>query len=263
MLSPRTLLFLLASFTAIFLSSCATTPPAGSSVDMVKVAGGSFQMGRADGEDDEKPMHKVTLTGFSIGATEVTQAQYKAVMHTNPSNHYGDNLPVEQVSWFDAVNFCNQSSLVDKLTPYYTIEGTSVTTDEMANGYRLPTEAQWEYAAQGGSKSHGFTYAGSNEIETVAWYGNNSDGKTHPVANKAPNELGLYDMGGNAWEWCWDWYGAYTTEVQTDPAGAVTGSFRVIRGGGFNSRAHLASPSGRYNFEGDVDRDLGFRVVRP
>ncbi|MEI8095975.1 MAG: SUMF1/EgtB/PvdO family nonheme iron enzyme [Spirochaetales bacterium] len=248
-----------------FVAGKRAKPTAVGLVDLVRVEGGTFQMGSTDGEADEKPVHKVTLSAFSIGTTEVTQAQYQSLMGTNPSSFQGDDLPVETVSWFEAVAFCNKLSLAEGLTPFYTIKGTAVTTSAKATGYRLPTEAQWEFAARGGAKSQGSTYAGSSDLETVAWYGDNSD-KTHSVATKAPNELGLFDLSGNVWEWCQDWYGAYLAKAQTDPAGAASGSNRVLRGGSWGNNASFATVSSRlYNYGGPGYQDgyIGFRVVRP
>jgi len=200
-------------------------------------------------------------TPFWISPYEVTQAEYAAVMGTNPSHFKGDTLPVDSVSWYDAVEYCNRRSQLEGLTPAYTIEGKNVTWDKAANGYRLPTEAEWEYAARGGSLSKGYEYAGSNNPDEVAWYGNNSGSSTHPVGTKAPNELGLYDMSGNVWEWCWD---SWTDAVQADPPpGASSGSFRVLRGGSWDCHARYRRLALRvggnpvYRFY-----DVGFRVVR-
>ena len=210
-------------------------------VEMVWVADGSFQMGNPDssaGWSDERPVHTVTLSGFYMGRTEVTQAQYQAVMGTNPSYSYGvgDNYPVYFVSWYDAVEFCNKLSASEGRTLAYTVDGTNVTWNRPASGYRLPTEAEWEYAAKGGDGSPGnYIYAGSNTVGNVAWYWNNipsqSSGNpgygTQPVGTKFPNGLGLYDMSGNVYEWCWDWYGSYTSGEQASPEGASSGSYRV------------------------------------
>jgi len=199
---------------------------------MIRIQGGTFQMGSNDGDNDEKPVHKVTVSGFYMSKFEVTQKQYSEVMGTNPSFFKGDKLPVDSVSWYDAVVFCNKLSIRSGLTPAYSIAGKTnpaewgtvptsdngtwdaVTIVDGATGYRLPTEAQWEYAAKGGNGSPGyFTYSGSNNISDVAWYEDNSGDKTHEVGKKAPNILGLYDMSGNVWEFCWDWYGDYTGEA--------------------------------------------------
>lgn len=185
--------------------------------DMVYVEGGTFTMGAtseqgSDAYSDESPAHSVTVSDFYIGKYEVTQAQWRAVMGSNPSKFKGDNLPVEQVSWNDIQKF---------ITKLNTMTGKT---------FRLPTEAEWEYAARGGNKSKGYKYSGSNTLDNVGWY-YNSGGKTHPVGQKQPNELGLYDMSGNVWEWCQDWYGSYSSSSQTNPTGPSSGSYRVLRGG--------------------------------
>ena len=186
---------------------------------MVYVEGGTFTMGatREQGSvafNDEKPSHSVTLSSYHIGETEVTQALWQAVMGSNPSEFTGDSRrPVEQVSWEDCQRFISR---LNSLTGQH---------------FRLPTEAQWEYAARGGSKSRGYKYSGSNDVGSVAWYDDNSSSTTHPVKTKSPNELGLYDMSGNVWEWCQDWYGSYSSGSQTNPTGASSGSGRVSRGG--------------------------------
>ncbi len=186
---------------------------------MVKVAGGTFQMGATseqgeDAYDNEKPVHSVTLFDYYIGQTEVTQELWEAVMGSNPSYFTGDNRrPVENVSWNDCQEFIEK---LNRLT---------------GKNFRLPTEAEWEYAARGGNKSRGYKYSGSNNPDAVAWYDKNSGDKTHPVATKQANELGLYDMSGNVWEWCKDWYGGYSSNSQNNPIGASEGSRRVARGG--------------------------------
>ncbi|HEY9055499.1 MAG TPA: SUMF1/EgtB/PvdO family nonheme iron enzyme, partial [Rectinemataceae bacterium] len=237
-------------------------------VEMVSVSGGTFMMGSNEGYSDEKPVHQVTVSSFMIGRYEVTQEQYQKVMGTNPSKFTSGSeaprRPVEQVSWYDAVAFCNKLSELEGLQKVYTITGTNVQADFSRNGYRLPTEAEWEYAARGGSQSKGYTYSGSNSIDSVAWYSNNSGSSTHAVGTKAPNELGLYDMSGNVWEWCWDWYkNSYDSWAQKDPMGASSGGGRVLRGGCWgDSPSNLRSayrgglsPGNRYNI-------LGFRLVR-
>ena len=171
---------------------------------MIYVEGGTFQMGSTNGGSSEQPIHTVTVSSFLIGKYEVTQKEWQEVMGYNPSYSEGDNRPVEKVSWYDAVEFCNKLSEKEGLTPAYTINGFDVSCNWSANGYRLPTEAEWEYAAKGGKKSKNYKYSGSDNIDDVAWYDANSDGRSHDVGTKAPNELGIYDMSGNVWEMCWD-----------------------------------------------------------
>lgn len=218
----------------------------GVSFKMIYVAGGTFSMGAtseqgSDGDDDEKPVHSVTLSSYWIGETEITQELWQAVMGSNPSRFTGDSRrPVEQVSYDDCKTFISKlNSLTGK-------------------NFRLPTEAEWEYAARGGNKSRGYKYSGSNTLGDVAWYDGNSGSTTHPVKTKRANELGIYDMSGNVWEWCNDWYGSYSSGSQTNPRGAGSGSDRVDRGGSWRSLArgcrvssrNGSTPSFRYNFLG-------------
>jgi formylglycine-generating enzyme required for sulfatase activity len=166
-----------------------------------------------------------------MGKYEVTQAEYQSVMGNNPSNFKGDNLPVKRVSWLEAVEYCNRLSLKEGLTPCYRGSVNDISCNWNADGYRLPTGAEWEYAAKEGNQGYlTYEYAGSNTVDAVGWYDGNSGGRTHPVGGKAPNSLGLYDMRGNVWEWCWDWYGVYTAGAQTDSRGArrPCGTRRVL-----------------------------------
>jgi formylglycine-generating enzyme required for sulfatase activity len=218
-------------------------------MEMVYVRGGTFTMGctAEQGTDcfgNEYPAHEVTVGDFYIGKYEVTQAEWKAVMGSNPSHFKGDNLPVEQVSWNEVQEF------IRKLN---TMTGKN---------YRLPTEAEWEYAARGGSQSRSFKYSGSNSIGDVAWYGENSGNKTHPVGIKRANELGIYDMSGNVWELMNDWYGTYNSGSQTNPLGPSSGSYRVSRGGSWNYVARRARVSYRgYDEPGGRLDILGFRLA--
>ncbi len=199
--------------------------------DFVLVEGGTFHNGTAD----------VTLSSFYIGRYEVTQAEYQAVMGNNPSYFSGSDKPVEYVSWFDAVEYCNARSIQEGLTPCYNT--SNWTCNINANGYRLPTEMEWMFAAKGGNQepATGYNqYAGTDveaELTNYAWYSSNSGSTTHNVGTKVPNQLGLYDMSGNVWEWCNDWYGSYSSSAQTDPVGPATGSDRVYRGGSWCSSA--------------------------
>ena len=205
----------------------------GISIDMVKVEAGTFMMGATsemkDPYSDEKPVHQVTLTNdYYMGKYEVTQALWQAVMGSNPSNFKGDNLPVETVNWNDCQEFISK---LNSLT---------------GRKFRLPTEAEWEYAARGGKKSRGYQYSGSRKISDVAWYEGNSRSKTHPVGRKQANELGIYDMSGNVWEWCSDWYGSYSSSSQTNPMGSDSGAKRVRRGGSWCHIARICRSSYRY-----------------
>ncbi len=214
-------------------------------LDYVIVTGGSFSMGGVANtpETSELPVHDVTVSTFYLSKYEITQELWKNTMGNNPAEFTGNlQRPVERVSWFDALKFCNKLSIYRGLTPCYSING--VTNPDSwadgfapecnwaANGYRLPTEAEWEYAAKGGSNQQSFIYSGSNSINHVGWYDGNAGGTTHPVGLKDVNTIGTYDMSGNAWEWCWDWYGDYTGNAQINPTGPIIGSSRVARGGG-------------------------------
>ena len=204
----------------------------GVSFTMIAVQGGTFTMGAtseqgSDADSGEYPTHKVTLSDYMIGETEVTQELWKAVMGTNPSYFSGTNLPVEGVSWEDCQNFIAELNAMT------------------GKKFRLPTEAEWEYAARGGNKSNGFKYSGSGSIDKVAWYTDNSGSRTHPVKQKQANELGIYDMSGNVWEWCQDWYGSYSSSAQTNPTGPSTGSYRVFRGGSWYNNARYCRVSFR------------------
>ena len=222
----------------------------GVSFTMVYVQGGMFTMGAtseqgSDAYDDEKPTHRVTLNNYYIGQTEVTQALWQAVMGSNPSYFTGNlQRPVECVSWDDCQEF------IRKLN--------SITGQK----FRLPTEAEWEYAARGGIKSRGYKYSGSNTIDNVAWYDGNSGDTTHPVGTKSANELGIYDMSGNVWEWCQDWYGDYSSSSQTNPQGPSSGSHRVFRGGSWLLNAGHCRMSYRLRLDPDISYIiLGLRLA--
>ena len=223
--------------------------PNGVKMELVKVEAGAFAMGARDGENNRNESeHGVTLTkDFYIGNSEVTQAQYRAVTGKNPSGFKGDDLPVEQVTWHDAMAFCAKLNEMGKAPKGWK--------------FTLPTEAQWEYAARGGKKTRDFIYSGSNDFEEVAWHVNNADDKTHPVAQKKANELGLYDMSGNVWEWCLD---SYEVGYARDPEFLTgnSGAFRVNRGGSWYYLPKFCRSGSRDcdapNFQDD---DVGFRVA--
>jgi formylglycine-generating enzyme required for sulfatase activity/serine/threonine protein kinase len=253
----------------------------------VEIEGGEFLMGSPDDDkeakDDEKPQHRVRVSPFYLGATEVTQAQYRAVMGNNPSHFSStgagkrqiagqatDSYPVENVSWFDAIRFCNAMSRRDRLAPYYAKGGRSAPQDVRipslaGTGYRLPTEAEWEFACRAGTTTRYFFGEGPPKLGEYAWYEGNSRSMTHPVAVKHPNGLGLYDIYGNVWEWCWDWHleGYARNSPFIDPQGPLLGSCRVGHGG---SWAHdpngCRSATRDYTAPVGRDKNLGFRVAR-
>ena len=259
-------------------------------IEMILIPGGSFEMGNDKGENDEKPVHKVTLSSFYMGKYEVTYALYEAVMGSSPqpesistaSGEVQEKRPVRYLNWYDAIVFCNKLSMAEKLSPAYSVlsstnpanwgaiptkegESWNVVVVDGSYGYRLPTEAQWEYAARGGKGSpEDYIYSGSVTLDDVAWYSENSNSKTHEVGKKKPNGLGLYDMIGNVKEWCWDWKGIYPSGAQTDPVGVFSGGYRVVRGGSWTEMAGFARSTYR-SWSSPYSRFYtnGFRIVRP
>jgi formylglycine-generating enzyme required for sulfatase activity len=236
----------------------------------VLVKAGTFTMGSPQDEftrDENENQHSVTITGdFYISRYEVTQGEYRSVMGDNPSKQYigiGDTYPVNNISWYDALVYCNKLSEQDGFTPAYTINDSEIIWHRNADGYRLPTEAEWEYAARGGHNAGEYNvYAGSDDFNIVGWHRENSGKKTHPVGLKKPNELGLYDMTGNVWEWCWDWFGTYPSESVTDPAGPPSGSFHVVRGGGCMNDPLTCRTANRPWDNPTVYSPQGIRLVR-
>ena len=259
----------------------------------VLIPAGTFQMGSNVGYSDNKPVHEVTITKpFYMGKYEVTQAEYEKYCSygsSSPSSSYGDgdNYPAYYVSWYDALVYCNKRSMAEGFTPCYSISGSTdpskwgtvptssnntwnaVVCNWNANGYRLPTEAEWEYAARAGDNTvASLTYSGTSDVNKLgeyAWYSSNSNSKTHEVGTKKANGFGLYDMSGNVWEWCWNWWtNSYDAEAEggSDPTGSSAGSYRVGRGGGWDGYSDGCAVSCR-NYFGPYSRfDLGFRVVR-
>ena len=252
---------------------------------MTLIKGGTFQMGSPESEnwrEADEVQHTVTVSDFYIGTHEVTQAEYQAITGTNPSEFRGKNRPVETVSWFDAVRFCNLKSKREGLKPAYTIDGENVTWDRTASGYRLPTEAEWEYAARAGGKGP-FSIVPSPSPKQANYYGHypynieqnyfstenlsvkpgSYRAHTVDVGSFKPNAWGLYDVHGNVSEWCWDRYGAYPQQPQTDPAGPENGATRVCRGGGWNDFAkHLRSAYRSSQTPDDAFVSRGFRPAR-
>jgi formylglycine-generating enzyme required for sulfatase activity len=281
---------LLLSAMMVLAGACWGEMPA----NFVLVKGGTFKNAKSNFYGKG-----VTVSDFYIGKYDVTQKEWVEVMGSNPSKFKGDNLPVETVSWYDSIDYCNQRSIREGLKPYYNIDKNTkdpnnkpdpefgdldnikwtVTINARANGYRLPTEAEWEYAAGGGQLSKNYIYSGGDDIEDVGWYWKNSGDKplsgfwqwpvlvgnhnrTRAVGGKKPNELGLYDMSGNVRQWCWDWSGDLASHVK-DPQGSSSGFVRVWKGGGWMGAAYCAEPSFRGHLAANgAGPDQGFRVVR-
>lgn len=266
------------------------TPPnqentANAPENFVLIKGASFEMGSPNTEawrSDDETQHTVTVSDFYMSIYELTQKEYRDVTGENPSNFSGDDLPVENISWLDAVRYCNTRSEKENLTPAYTVDGQSITWDRSANGYRLPTEAEWEYACRAGTTTP-FNTENSISAEEANYYGHYpyeiednyfSQGNlstkpgeyrqtTVAVNSFSPNKWGLYNMHGNVDEWVWDYYGAYSTEAQTDPAGAESGTLRVYRGGGWNDFAKNMRSAYRATLEQNKGSfNIGIRLVR-
>ena len=258
-------------------------------VGFVKIPKGKFSMGCSIGRSIEKPVHEVTLTrSFLMCDHEVTQTEFKSVMGELPSStlKYSSDYPVSYVNWYQAITYCNKRSIAEGFTPCYAVDGIedwtkvfwnsipisdetwdAATCNFDADGYRLPTEAEWEYAARAGnSTTNSLIWSGTtseNSIEDYAWYRRNSILSVHSVKQKIPNEFYLYDMSGNVFEWCWDSYNTYNNEAVTDPTGAKSGAYRMARGGAYSRDASYCTVSYRQEFGAGDPRDVnGFRVVR-
>ena len=236
---------------------------------MVPIEGGTFGMG-GDRSDDEKPVHKVLLSSFEMCVYPVTQGLYEELMGNNPSRFPGSDRPVECVSWYDSVQFCNALSEATSYDPYYEFLGDEVRVNG-GNGYRLPSEAEWEYAARGGRYGIGkdLIYAGSDRLDSVGWYDENSQSSTWPVGLKLPNALGLCDMSGNVWEWCWDWYRTsyyeelHASDMFPDPLGPESGISRLVRGGSWIHLDSFCRVASRLVIHpSDDNAYVGFRVCR-
>ncbi len=260
-----------------------TTP-----TQMILVPGGTFTMGdtHGGGDADELPTHSVTLSSFMIGKYEVTQEEWLTLMGSNPASGFGlgPNYPVYNISWYAILKYCNLRSINEGLTPVYTINSSTnpvywgavpIAVDAIwdaaicnwtANGYRLPTEAEWEFAARGGTSTPDYLYSGGEDANTLLWYLDNwgtANNSSHTVGGLAPNALGIYDMSGNVWEMCWDSYGAYSSSPETNPHGAASGTGHLRRGGGWDGLALYCRISNRgwgdqyYTYFED-----GFRLCR-
>ncbi|MCL2271679.1 MAG: formylglycine-generating enzyme family protein [Treponema sp.] len=252
----------------------------GQNIEMVFISGGVFTMGSPGNEvnrNSDEFQRQITLGPFFIGKYTVTQAEYERIMGKSPSRFKkeGDNLPVENVTWFDAIEFCNKLSELEKLTPVYAITGTgnerTVSWNRNANGFRLPTEAEWEYSCRAGTNT---AFNTGNNVGTYeanydgkSPYNNNAAGayirKTVPVGSYQANEWGLYDMHGNVWEWCWDWYGNYAAGAQTNPIGPASGTYRVLRGGSWFDGGRNLRSAARFNYyPGNRNYFFSFRIAR-
>ena len=284
-----------ATLTAIIAVEAAAANSQERPENLVLVKGGTFKNTKSNYYGKG-----ISISDFYIGKSEVTQKEWTDVMGSNPSKFKGDHLPVETVNWYDAVEYCNKRSIKEGLKPYYNIDRNhkdpnnkpdphfgdlddikwTVTINADANGYRLPTEAEWEYAADGGQLSKSYTYSGSEDIEDVAWYWRNSGDnplsgawlwanlqanhdQTKSVDTKKPNELGLYDMSGNVREWCWDWFSETLPTNVADPKGPPSGFNRVWRGGGWMGAAYCTESAFRSSLAANgKGPDQGFRVCR-
>jgi sulfatase modifying factor 1 len=269
------ILFLSGLMAGLFAQTKSTAKPKRAAIDTSKfvlVEGGTFKMGTDKPvETAEGPAHTVTVKSFYLAKTETTFEDYdKFWLATNkdtiPFGNWGrGKQPAIYVSWLDAVAYCNWLSEKEKLSKYYKIDNQTVKTLDTAKGYRLPTEAEWEFAARGGNKSKGTVFAGGDVVGEVGWYIDNSNSQPHPVKQKTPNELGLYDMTGNVWEWVWDWFdgGYYHVSPEVDPRGPAVGSYRVMRGGAWYNYGNYATVYTRQNNHvGFRQNSVGFRVAR-
>lgn len=260
--------------------------------DFVLVKGGFFKMGDTfgDGDKDAKPVHLVYVKDFYISKYELSLGEFEEFVknsnyqietgayifidniwefkedasYQNPYFQQQKEYPVVAINFYDAINFCNWKSKNENLEPCYTIKDKNVACDFNKNGYRLPTEAEWEMASRGGNSKPQYRYSGGNDLNEVGWYRNNSNYQTHKIGSKKPNYLGLYDMSGNVWEFCFDWYSPYKNIVYFNPTGSKTGDFKILRGGSFyDDCKHAVQVSNRFSIK-PTDRfyNVGVRVVR-
>ena len=244
--------------------------------DLIQVKGGTFKMGSKKSDEsaevDEQKEHTVTLNTFEISKFEVTVWEWKQFIKANkmkmpakPTWGWQDNYPINGVTWNEAIAYCNWLSIKEKLQPCYTKKGPNFVCNFKANGYRLPTEAEWEFAAKGGTSTKGFRFSGSDKLDEVAWHKANSSGHPHTVGTKLPNELGIYDMSGNVWEWCWDWYNKdfYLTESGDNPKGPERGTERCLRGGSWDSSQYSLRSANRLKDTPYKKTEFyGFRLAR-
>lgn len=250
-------------FTALLSACGAKDIPTPSGLILKPVEGGTFTMGSEQASPESRPAHEVTLSSYLMADREITQDLWFFLMEQNPSSTHSGNLPVEGITWWEALEFCNRLSLREGLDPVYEISGWQVRWKTGSKGYRLPTEAEWEYAARVGRHGSGDLFSGSRDSAAVAWLLETSGRRTHEPAQKAPNTLGIYDMTGNVAEWCWDWWGPYPPEAQSDPRGAASGVWKVVRGGHSLHPAQSSTVLTRFwNSASNFNLMLGLRVVR-
>ncbi len=240
-------------------------------IEMALIAAGLFNMGSTNGSLDEKPVHTVSIQRqYFMSKYLITQKQYKELIGSNPSVFSGnDNNPVEAVNWFEAVQFCNLLSKKEGLQQCYTSQsgGAIWDCDFTKNGYRLPTEAEWEYACRAGTSTDYYSGSTWKDLDRAGWFARNAMQSTQPVGQKVPNNFGLYDMHGDVWEWCWDWYDSYSAAASADPTGPSSGSERVLRGGSWDDDApgcrsasrDWSDPNNRFSIS---NTSVGFRIVR-
>jgi formylglycine-generating enzyme required for sulfatase activity len=240
-------------------------------LEMIELPGGTFPMGSPDSDDlaydNEKPQHLVTVSAFAMGRFAVTRKLYREILNTAPSAWQGakddDQLPANYISWFDAIAFCNALSERQALQPCYRRVGDQVEWHRAANGYRLPTEAEWEYAVRAGTKTRWFCGDEPTELGRYAWFSDNAGNRIHPVGEKDPNPWGFHDLSGNVWEWCWDWYGEYSAGPADNPDGPAKGLLRVLRGGACWRGAGALRSAARSRLVPEFwDVNRGFRCVR-
>jgi len=243
---------------------------------MIKVEGSKFFMGSDDGDGsadiDEQKKHEVTVSNFEISKFEVTVWEWKQFVKSKglkmpkaPKWGWKDKYPMNNITWEEAIAYCNWLSKKEGLTQAYGKNGPFYTCNFQANGYRLPTEAEWEFAAKGGKSSKGYKYSGSNTLDEIAWHKGNSNGTPHAVGSKLQNELGIYDMSGNVWEWCWDWYNKdyYKIENSNNPKGPENGEKKSVRGGSWDSQPNYIRPANRISTAPEKTHEFyGFRLVR-
>ena len=247
----------------LFLSCVPQKNEYKASGNMIFIKGGKFTMGSSSREQDrdiDEMQRRITVSSFYIGKSEVTQKEFMELMNINPSAFKDDSLPVENISWFYAIEYCNRLSMNEGLTPVYSSDGVNVIFNRNANGYRLPTEAEWEYACRAGKKSAYFT--GKRITHRHANFGSNL-GTTSSAGRQAPNPWGIFDMPGNVFEWCWDWHGFYDKDDLIDPQGPAAGSNRVIRGGSWANGENTLRSAYRNFFSPSSGNDrIGFRLAR-